>query len=423
MYYSFTCILFLASLVPHVSGLVGPGSAASIPGGALALDSDPGDGRDWGFDGGRTFTFTINDHNQTKELYYEMAFANIAFDGFLTEDDETLNVCTTPVSGNDHQAQCLGETRICLSASGGSCVSYEGPILTRLLFTVSGTDAELTIVDGLPRVNTKGAGPGPEVAEFTVNLLFQAYDLVWMPALEFFNLFETPPEVEGQAHTGYSAGFYWDPVVHMSVDQHHFEVMELLVPIDAITKPMATAIDELNGTASDIEGKVDNIILAIGALGGDACESLEAPIDMLQDTLNCLFLEQDCDCQGDCDHLATLPKLKKILESLESNMELDIIQTSRLSGRGKNFFILSKVGGKPTPVNITGIFGLDDTGNSVEVLGFDPVIVFTVDPIAPEQTGGVLQHLHVQLPGSTKIMVLMAGSLEPEAEAIVMIEV
>lgn len=205
--------------------LLGPVDAPDLLGGASLSDDDPGDGRKWGFNPGRTFGFGGISLSKFSELEWRMDYASLALDGFILDDgvySELLGTEQNPChrscgDTNGTIAVCPGSTRI-FNAPGNS-------------FQAVNTSLSLSLADATfisfnpPTVNVMDTD-----GFFSVNVLFAVEDPSqvgnWTPALAFFDAYETPATDEGKAISGFSSGFYFDPVQEMSVDEHHIEIIE-----------------------------------------------------------------------------------------------------------------------------------------------------------------------------------------------------
>lgn len=182
----------------------GPVSASSLPGCALAVDSDTGSGESWGRTSGRTYRYSGFIPNNFSALNWQTLFVGLSLDGPIDKADEEMEL----VRMEGDTAIWKGMTRFPLKNAHSSI-----PVQTRFTIVLSGTKF---IDSPTPTVNVLAN------SEFAVNILFEARNPVttdwgpvdtWGPALEIYDALGTPakkaPAVQ-LANASFNQGFFFD---------------------------------------------------------------------------------------------------------------------------------------------------------------------------------------------------------------------
>jgi len=413
---------FMALLANPVwaAGPVGPGS---VPGGVTVTDSDGGSGETWGRAGGRTIVYEDFVLANFTSLSWQPLNVAMAFDGVINGSE----VMSSPILSGGDTVQWTGETTINHAPSGTSQL-----VDTR--FT-------LMVLEGIggPPYETDILATG---GILTINLLFEAKLASggpFEPALDFFDDFDTPPEDAGNAVTSFDAGFFYEAIEGMSIEEHdanmqtRFDWVDgaldyLTIEWDNRIPYISSVVDDnhyllewvkidlaelLSRDYSDHATKDDlaDLFDDINQILNDYFGEIGDQISEHHNLLICMFVG---DAFGPfCPPVPGLPSLLSLQADIaalsadiaaQTSLDVSAVKSPPASKSDPTLIVLTKLNGLPTDATITSVLAMVETpeGISAEAMSFSTAAV---------STG--LQQLDVELPddldGTKTLLIVVEG--------------
>ena len=246
-----TSFIGIALLALSAFGLpaiaAGPVPAASLPGGALVGDDDPGNGEAWGRTGGRTFSYSDFVLANFSELRWQALSAGMSFNGPVDELGETM----TLVSLSTDTAVFSGNTTVDLEVGGSRNIQ------TRFTIRLSGAifGAVSPTVDVLT------------YSDFAVNVLFEAEipdsPGTFAPALEVYDALPTSSTTEELANTTFVQGFFFEEAAGgLSLTEHDANMQgradEIFGLLDFLRIETINRLTDINAAAGEHNENTSN---------------------------------------------------------------------------------------------------------------------------------------------------------------------
>lgn len=342
---SLVCTALLVSLVlvllPAHPAIAFEGPTTAPPGGVTIVDTDPGDGEQWGRIGGRTLEFYNLDLSQFDQLLWGpvgLFAVKVAFDGAVDEPGEILTYSGNPTPG---VLIWTGDTDVTLQGSCSGTYSVD----TRFQMTVSDANGDPVVfvthpTTSLPQVNVKALLPDLSGLLFAAKLEIFAKNPVvcyandclpayqtpvgeFGPALNVFDCLNTDPAQEGDALTQYDWGFFYELTgVGPSLAEHDAHIAGLIDGVQATTDDISAKVGflyedwgfvmpglrqdhgEILQGVSAVEGKLDAQGPKFGQIQ-QGISALEGKLDTQGSVLE--------NVQQNMDKLNSLPNLQLLL--------------------------------------------------------------------------------------------------------------
>lgn len=415
------CMAFLANPA-WAAGPVGPGS---VPGGVTVTDSDGGSGESWGRAGGRTIFYEDFVLANFTALTWEPITVAMAFDGVINGAE----VMSSPVLSGGDTIQWTGETNI-----------HHSPSNT---YPLVDTRFTLTVLEGIggPPFETDILATGV----LTTVMLFEAKLATdcagcFVPALDFFDAFDTAPEDAGDAVTSFDSGFFYEAIVGMSVEEHDNNMQTRFDWVDGALDYLTI---EWNNRIPYISGVVDDNNDLLEWVKIDLAELLDRDysdhatkddLDSLFDDINQILIsyfgeisdeiseQQDlmiCMWVGDafgpfCPPIPGLPSLLSIETdiaalsaalSAQNSFEVSAVKSPPASKFEPTMIVFTKLNGLPTDATITSVLVMTESlGDGIE----SHAVPFSASAVS---TG--LQQLVLELPddldGIKTMLIIVEG--------------
>ena len=447
------CILAGCLFASFALAQTGPVPASSLPGGAVVTDSDPGSGEQWGRAGGRTYGYSGFALANFTLLEWRSISAAMSFDGPVDAPGEVMI------------ASSFGPTSVVYSGSTNvQLTAGLTPVQTRFTVTLAGA----AFLPGTTTVDVLTNSAFTVTVLFEAQ---DPNTTIWGPALDVFDALDTPaPPAEELANTTFQQGFFFNEVEGLSVAEHDANMQgradEIVGLLDFLTIEEAGHFAQLVAEHQSLTGQLNDLAAALGGDDGSlvllqsiqllVAENNQKMMDLLfavaslpnGDQLNsvredltsliaCMWIGFLCPDEvpegvtnlsliaADLGQIlndvewakedieAIQEQLEALVEQLsqgETTTEIDIevVSSSRLSGPTRVFLVLTKVGGVPTTAGLTATAAPDSGGSAYSLVA--------VNSASVELAPGV-QQLTVDVSGalnSTNTFLITAERIAPD---------
>jgi hypothetical protein len=405
------------------AGPVGPGS---VPGGVTVTDSDGGSGESWGRAGGRTIIYEDFALANFTLLTWQPLTVAMAFDGVINGAE----VMSSPVLSGGDTIQWTGETTI-----------HHAPSNT---YPLVDTRFTLTVLEGIggPPYETDILATG---GFLTTVMLFEAKLATdcagcYVPALDFFDAFETAPEDAGNAVTSFDSGFFYEAIVGMSIEEHDNNMQARFDWVDGaldyLTIEWDNRIPYISGVVDDnhyllewvkidlaellsrdfsnlaTKDDIEDLFNDINQILSDYFGEISDEISEQQDLLICMWVG---DAFGPyCPPIPGLPNLLGIQADIaalsagiaaQNSFEVSAVKSPPASNSDPAYVVLTKLNGLPTDATITSVLAMTESPG--DGIGSESV------PFSTSAVSAGLQQLDLELPeeleGIKTILIVVEG--------------